>query len=95
MSRYSVPLEAGELCGPRQEGTTMFSCGGSNRAKILKYRICVMGAVGRKKLNIHGGIIRLILLTVFFQIFQTITDGFVFKNYWTTRYIISFEHLKD
>lgn len=64
----------------------VFSCGGSNRAKILKYRICVMGAVGRKKLNIHGGIIRLILLTVFFQIFQTITDGFIFKNYWK-RYI--------
>ena len=40
-----------------------------------------MGGVGRKKLNIHGGIIRLILLTVFFQIFQTITDSFIFKNY--------------
>lgn len=33
MSRYSVPLEAGELCGPRQEGRTLYFLGGTTEPR--------------------------------------------------------------
>lgn len=60
MSRYPVPLEAGQQCGPGQEGRSCvdFLDRGRDRVRDLKYRICVLGTVGKKRLNLHGGSIR-------------------------------------
>lgn len=58
MSRYPVPLEAGQQCGQEGRSCVDFLDRGRDGVRDLKYRICVLGTVGKKRLNLHGRIIR-------------------------------------